>query len=281
MSVSPVFPTTRAEYAAARDALLEQITATLQADSRFLAAWLGGSFGRGEADEVSDIDLFVVVADAEARALCAYPALTSAGSVPARLALFTLFGEPANLHENHNNAPVGGSFSAVLYRNPPVIVDWTLVPQSVARRSPDTRLLFDRAKIPLRSPEDQGAPVAEPDNLLLIEPETHGSAEEAALAERAAHISEREAFFWMLAAITAKYIQRGASDAAAEMFEFINSVVIEIEDLLDREPGPVEFDPHASQAEQKKHLRRLCERVESLGLPDGPRAQVEAILNLK
>ena len=36
------------KYVQARTILLEQITSTLQKDERFVAAWLAGSFGRGE-----------------------------------------------------------------------------------------------------------------------------------------------------------------------------------------------------------------------------------------
>lgn len=50
-----------ADYAAARDRLLVQIVETLSADPRFTAAWLTGSFGRGTGDDVSDLDLNVVV----------------------------------------------------------------------------------------------------------------------------------------------------------------------------------------------------------------------------
>lgn len=43
--------------------LLTQITNCLARDPRIMAAWLFGSLGRGDADELSDIDIFVVVAD--------------------------------------------------------------------------------------------------------------------------------------------------------------------------------------------------------------------------
>src|SRR5690348_4196799 len=46
-----------------RDALLKRLTEGLQADPRVEAAWLTGSFGKGESDEWSDLDLNVVVTD--------------------------------------------------------------------------------------------------------------------------------------------------------------------------------------------------------------------------
>lgn len=44
---------------------LNQIVQVLQADDRVVAAWVGGSIGRGTADEHSDIDLSVAVKDAD------------------------------------------------------------------------------------------------------------------------------------------------------------------------------------------------------------------------
>jgi len=46
-----------------RAALLQRAMTLLQEDERVVAAWLIGSEGRGETDELSDIDLWVVVAD--------------------------------------------------------------------------------------------------------------------------------------------------------------------------------------------------------------------------
>lgn len=42
------------QYTAARDELLAKIIAFLKDDPRFLAAWLAGSFGRGEQTWLSD-----------------------------------------------------------------------------------------------------------------------------------------------------------------------------------------------------------------------------------
>jgi predicted nucleotidyltransferase len=47
----------------AQKSLIDSITRVLAADTRIEAAWLSGSFGRGEADEWSDIDVTVVASD--------------------------------------------------------------------------------------------------------------------------------------------------------------------------------------------------------------------------
>lgn len=44
------------------DAFLAQLHDQLEADSRIEAAWLGGSYGRGEADRYSDVDLHLLLA---------------------------------------------------------------------------------------------------------------------------------------------------------------------------------------------------------------------------
>ncbi|HEY1489002.1 MAG TPA: hypothetical protein VGF84_23040 [Micromonosporaceae bacterium] len=43
--------------------LIERAAAVAAADDRVLAAWLGGSFGNGTADDYADIDLHLLVAD--------------------------------------------------------------------------------------------------------------------------------------------------------------------------------------------------------------------------
>jgi hypothetical protein len=48
-----------------RDSLLDRIVAILYADKRVLGAWLSGSFGLGEEDKWSDLDLQVAVEDSQ------------------------------------------------------------------------------------------------------------------------------------------------------------------------------------------------------------------------
>src|ERR1044072_7687152 len=48
-----------------QDRLLQQLTSVLSQDPRILGLWLTGSFGRGEGDRWSDIDLWAEVAAAD------------------------------------------------------------------------------------------------------------------------------------------------------------------------------------------------------------------------
>lgn len=52
---------TLSDYARERSTLLDRIVQLLEADHRVAAAWLSGSFGRGEADDWSDLDLHVAI----------------------------------------------------------------------------------------------------------------------------------------------------------------------------------------------------------------------------
>jgi predicted nucleotidyltransferase len=96
-------------YLADRETLLAEIIKTLSADERFVAAWLAGSFGRDDADAVSDLDLTVVVSDPYSERLCAHPRQVSAQTTKERFDLINKFGQPAVLYENNHNAPEGGT----------------------------------------------------------------------------------------------------------------------------------------------------------------------------
>lgn len=250
---------TAAEYAAARDVLLARIAAGLEDDQRFVAAWLAGSYGRGEQDNYSDLDVFAITRDGCSDALCARSAPTSGGSVPVRLALFSRFGECVNIHENHHNAPEGGTFSAVMYRIPPLVVDWTILPFAIARRPACTRLLFDRAGIP-------AAASPEPTPL-----SSEGRQEK---------IAERTAFFWMMAAVTAKYIQRGRSVVVNELLGFIESELRPLEAVLGENLCAPTRLLYADSEAQKARLRELMATVARVG-DSGAAVVVEAILDLR
>ena len=102
-------------YADRRDAFLLRVVHDLKQDDRFVAAWLAGSFGRGEADLVSDLDLHVVITDDYAQTLLEKPAMVWASSTPERMALIRRYGEPVILHENHWNAICEGTFTYCEY----------------------------------------------------------------------------------------------------------------------------------------------------------------------
>src|SRR5262245_21882478 len=82
---------------AERDALLEQ-------DPRVVAAWLFGSLGLGAGDALSELDLFVVIADEHLEAV-----------IEARDAFIAQLGTPVQVLEAPQNAPPRGAYAMALY----------------------------------------------------------------------------------------------------------------------------------------------------------------------
>ncbi|MBV9174980.1 MAG: nucleotidyltransferase domain-containing protein [Chloroflexi bacterium] len=103
-----------------RSAFLAWLAHDLDQDGRIVAAWLGGSLGRGDADELSDIDIHLAINDDHC-----------AGLNETRRAFVSQFGKPLLIQEAPQNAPPDGAFLLVLYRGQtaPVEVDWSWQPR--------------------------------------------------------------------------------------------------------------------------------------------------------
>src|SRR5688572_20238766 len=121
-------------YRQSREVLLTSIVTELSSDERCVAVWLAGSYARNDADEVSDLDIRVVIAEPYSETLCERREQVSHTTTSERLAFFSRFGQPALIHENNNNAPEGGTFTFVLYSDSALMVDWTLMLQRNAER---------------------------------------------------------------------------------------------------------------------------------------------------
>lgn len=122
-----------------RDQWLAQTLQHLQADKRVSAAWLFGSLGRGDSDELSDIDLFVIVEDKAHEAV-----------VRNRYEFMAQVDEPLLILEAPQNWPPGGVYNMALYPGSEGShqVDWYWVRQSAAIVPSETILLFDRVGLP-------------------------------------------------------------------------------------------------------------------------------------
>lgn len=248
-----------------RDRVLRDLVAALRDDARIAAAWLGGSLGRGVGDALSDIDLTVVVTDAD---LCARPWSVSSQTTAARRALIACAGEPVIVHENHHNAPPGGSFTCVVYRSA-IEVDWTVIPRATATRPPATRVLFDHVGVPLAPPPEPLAPEA-----------------------RAARASERVAFFWLMAAVTAKYAVCGDIVYAHHLSLTLDGLVRDVRDLITGAPAPYQGgstgavvpleNPPAAVKGLCVEMERLAPGLLALGgmAPHDPMRVVDAIFSL-
>ena len=124
-----------------RDTLLERLTLALQNDERVKAAWLTGSFGRGEADEWSDLDIQVIVEDEHFEQIVAQPSQ-----------LFELAGEPLLVFgiSGPSDSLPGGRFWLVMYAGA-IEVDWNIGPSSKAERAEAAVVLFDRIGVSVAS----------------------------------------------------------------------------------------------------------------------------------
>jgi hypothetical protein len=174
---------------AERDALLARAVAGLRADPRVAGAWLLGSLGRGDGDALSDIDLCVVVRDADVAAVLAE-----------RRAFVARAGPPLLLLDVPRNAPPGGAYLLVLYPGAagPLHVDWYWRPRTGTVVPHDGRVLLDRVGLPV------AAPPAPPTD-----------------AARAAAATQDAVFFWAMAPIAAKYIARGWPEAGRDLLRLM------------------------------------------------------------
>ena len=134
---------TSAMYRANHDVLLQHMLAVLNADERFLAAWLTGSLARGEEDDLSDLDLSVVVADAFSEQFCSCsPVAVTNNTSPERQGLYEQFGQPLVLREDRSWLGEGSCFNHVSYRGTALVVDWVFLPQAKAQRPAQSRFFF-------------------------------------------------------------------------------------------------------------------------------------------
>ncbi|HET6822031.1 MAG TPA: nucleotidyltransferase domain-containing protein [Anaerolineales bacterium] len=232
-------------YRQSREVLLTSIITELSADEHCIAAWLTGSYARNDADEVSDLDIRVVIAEPYSDILCARQEQVSHSTTSERLAFFSRFGQPALIHENNNNAPEGGTFTFVLYSDSALMVDWTLLPQMNAERPFQSLLLFDKANLPLSPPPE---------------------AEELEQSKKA--VAEMWAFFWMMTAVTIKYIIRNDSVFVNHWLEVLHGLVEEIGRQLRREPSEyirgslTRLEP--TPEKQIESIRSLCRTMQEL-----------------
>lgn len=233
------------ESAAERDALLKRIVSSLEQDERFVAAWLTGSFGRGDADEVSDLDLTVVVSGSHSDQLCARPETISARAPKPRLDLFSQFGKIGLAYENNNNAPTGGTATNVMYLPAGTGVDWVLVPEVSAQRPANIELLFAHTDIPAMP---QPVP--------------------ASREQRAKEAAEMVSFFWLMATVVAKYLIRGDGVFVLRWLEPLAELIVAIERCV--EGVPYEYHRgsltslHCRPMEQFQQLQNLSHRIEAL-----------------
>lgn len=222
-----------------REAQLMRARSLLTQDTRVAAAWLFGSMGRGTQDDLSDLDLFVVVHDEHAAPLLADPAAHIAGA-----------GAPLLVLDAPQNRPSGGAYNIAAYagQDGPHLVDWYWQPRSVAAVPAQTRVLFDRVGLPrLDMPphfEYQPYPERTPQQ------------------QRTHQID----FFWVMLLIAAKYIARSLNSEDMGLLDFVSKIHAELHGLtLPAAPYTGSVPLALPAFEDKLHLlRTLAEDVQSL-----------------
>jgi len=263
-------PKTILEYASNRGKLLEHITRFLQEDDRFVAAWLTGSFGRSDADSISDLDVTVVIENAFAKNLCFRPHQVGATTTKERYTLLSQFGQPHIIHENHHNAPTDGSFTFVLYKETALAVDWVLRPNVDVTRPALSVLLFDKVIISIEPP-------------ITVEN----------LSQRIELVTEQVAFFWMMVTVTIKYLIRRDEVYFHRFLDMLHGILWDIRRLVVGEPDRWLKGSLVKMAMTREtqivSVRQICQEmldvmqdVEKMGgsVPNAPMSTIEILIHL-
>lgn len=260
----------RNAFVQARERMLAEITESLRHDERFVAAWLAGSYGRGEQTWQSDLDVHVVVADAYCESLCATPWPSGAKTTPERLALFSQFGTPAIVFDAHGNNGMGGTFTYVAYQELGHNIDWMLIPQAKAHLESPCHLLFDKVGLP-----EPPAPQAQSREQCI---------------QRA---STQVGFFWMIAASNVQNLLKGHLSQYHMLLMWLEESIRDVQAALRGEypqfTKASRVQLYTTQEEQITALCRLCDIMEALmpsvvemggSVPQNPRIVVEKRLEL-
>ena len=131
------------EHREDRSALLASLTTSLQSEPRVKAVWFHGSFGRGEADDFSDLDLWVSVANEHATDASIF--------LSGHAALAANF---IGAKRTFQIAPPSGGFFTTRQegRRAYLGIDWSWQPQNALTLPADVKLLFKRMEPETSSP---------------------------------------------------------------------------------------------------------------------------------
>lgn len=192
-------------YQQEREAWLSHAHKMLEQDARVVAAWLFGSQGRGTADELSDVDLFIVLADD-----CAHTVMN------ARQQHIAALQTPLLILDAPQNRPPHGAYTMALYDGQfgPHQVDWYWQPHAQAKIPAETRLLFDRANLP-RS-----------------EQPTHFEYQPVPERTKQEALAQTIRFFWVMLLIAAKHAARQPDNTEAGLLSYPLSSLREVRAFL-------------------------------------------------
>ena len=205
----------------------------LEADASVVGAWLWGSEGRGDADALSDLDLFVAVSDSRI--------------IETIHERFHAFGEVQWCREVPFNAPTRGRYFTVGYPAAvePLPVDWYWQPAANAVIGTDTRVLIEKS--PLRRVSVETFATFTP---MEERPSPHPE-------DPVERLGALLVWFWSMYGPLAKKIARGRQDEAAGEVRLLDGVLaLALEHL---------GAPHeAATAAPLDALQDLADRMEAI-----------------
>ena len=231
---SPVAVALR-EHRADRNALLESLVVSLDADPCVRAAWLWGSFGRNEADDLSDLDLWVIVVD------------NAAAGFGSRCRLYAeRSGSLISGGEKPSLGPVGGGYFGSLHegRHGLIHLDCYWQQQSAEIVVPEHAVLINRLR--------EAMPTS-----------PSASATNAKIEVEASEVESGLGFAWLMFSITAKYLARDPYSDLGLMF-YAREGIEKAITLLGQEDAllPLDWAVPDSPLEKVDRLRYLVGRAD-------------------
>jgi predicted nucleotidyltransferase len=234
-----------------RDRWLRRAVRLLESDESVVAAWLWGSAGRGDADALSDLDLFVAVADPSA-----------IDTVHER---FDTFGEVEWCREVPYNAPAEGRYFTVGYPAAvePLPIDWYWQPAGVATIGTDTRVLIEKSPLP-RVPVDTFATFTPMEDRPSPHPE-----------DPVERLEGLVVWFWSMYGSLAKKIARGQLDQAAGQVRLLDDVLALALDHVGHRHDPISGEPLAALQVLADRMEEIQPALETAGVtsPDTAKAR--------
>ncbi|MGI4787735.1 MAG: hypothetical protein ACRYFS_02680 [Janthinobacterium lividum] len=228
------------EHREDRALLLASLTDSWRSDERIRAAYLWGSFGRSEADDLSDLDPWLIVTDEAA-----------AGIGPSLRHYAEQTGSLIVAMNTPRHAPLGGGYMSFLHegRHGLLQVDCYWQPQSTALAESEYAVLFDRQAEIYTGQEHP--------EYILVE-EAQGLQAEV---EHDLH------FTWFMFLITAKYLARDVESDLGLMFYPKPGLEEAAAHLGQREAWTAEDWAVPDEPQEKvKRLWHLISKVEQLRL---------------
>lgn len=253
---------TLARQASHRDAWLRAVVQRLRKDRRFIASWLVGSLGRGNADGLSDIDIVVVIRD-----WCAEDVLAHS------LQEVSPFGDAVWLREIGGNAPPGGSYVSAGFRSTPlpIAVDWYWQPLSKAFFPSDAQLLFQKAPVRAAAPPASFAQ-------LMSRPKLHAGTD---TDQRAPSSFDRVSFFWAMVPVAAKYGVRGWDEKVGPILRGLDEQVDSVStSLATRRTKVGTASPLVQLRQLVDEMDHLMPRLRVAGIPSTDTSYAHAFLSL-